>query len=170
MAQTSLGEMGRGASGGGGGYGVALLASCGFAIASSPPLNRLVLTVSPSVARVGQSVVVGVGNVAPGSRVRIGATLVDRQDRRWRSEGVFVADANGNVNVAEMPSFGGSYLGEDAIGLFWSMQVVGVRSPFVEQGLFPNDLGRVTMVRLTGSAPGKRVAMTTLRWRSPSAE
>lgn len=145
---------------------VALLAVSGFAIASSPPVNKLVLSVSPRASRVGQPVVVTVGNAAPGSRVEVEATLVDRQGRRWHSVGVFRADTDGNVNVAEMPSIGGSYVGQDATGLFWSMQVVGSKTLLDEQGLFPTDLARLAKVHLTAAAPGKRAATTTLIWRS----
>ena len=146
---------------------IALLAASGFAIASSPPVNKLVLSVSPRAGRVGQAVAISVGNAAPGSRVEVGAALVDPHGRHWQSEGVFRADADGNVNVAEMPSIGGTYLGQDPIGLFWSMQVIGSETPADEQGLFPTNLAAVTTIRLRANAPGKRVAATTLIWRSP---
>lgn len=45
--------------------------------------------------------------------------------RRMRSEGVFVADAQGRVDLRMATSTRGTYRGVDPRGLFWSMQGVG---------------------------------------------
>ena len=144
---------------------VALVVACGYAIASSPPANRLVVVVSPTHALLDQPVSVNVGNAPPGSTVRVTATLVDRYGRRWRSLGVFRADTDGNVNTSEMPSISGTYVGTDATGLFWSLNEVGSGWPFDEEALLPSALARRTRVRLTATVSGKQRASATLIWR-----
>ncbi len=145
---------------------VALLFASGFAIASAPPANKLVVTVSPPRATLNQAVTVGVGNAPPGSTVRVTATLVDRYGRRWRSLGVFQADTDGNVNTSEMPSIGGTYVGTDVTGLFWSLNEIGSGWPFNQEPLLPSALPHQTKVRLTATVSGKQPATATLTWRT----
>jgi hypothetical protein len=145
---------------------VALLGVSGFAIASSPPANKLVLTVSPPRATPDQPVTVSVGNAPPASTVRVKATLRDRYGRSWRSLGVFRADTDGNVNTSEMPSTGGTYVGTDATGLFWSLSEVGPGWPFNGEPLLPSALARRTRVRLTATVSGKQPATATLIWHT----
>jgi hypothetical protein len=145
---------------------VALLVVCGFAIASSPPPNKLVVAVSPSTAQLSQAVSVNVGNAPPESTVRVTATLVDGAGRSWRSQGVFRADTNGNVDTSEMPSIGGTYLGTDATGWLWSMHEIGSKLPIDQQLLLPSALNRRTRVRFTATVTGKTPATATLVWRT----
>ncbi|MEM1174027.1 MAG: acyl-CoA thioesterase/bile acid-CoA:amino acid N-acyltransferase family protein [Pseudomonadota bacterium] len=57
----------------------------------------------------------------PGGLVVINCTLTDHEDRLWSSRGVYFADAQGRVNVAQAHSTAGTYTGVDPDGLVWSM-------------------------------------------------
>lgn len=80
------------------------------------------LTITPERAFLPEPVSLQASGFAPGAAVRIFARLVDDVGVAWVSEGRFVADESGQVDVATSPSELGTYSGIDAMGLFWSLQ------------------------------------------------
>lgn len=62
-----------------------------------------------------------VAGAAPGSRVTLRARSTDRDGTVWTSRAVFLADAEGRVDVARMAPVEGTYGETDARGLLWSM-------------------------------------------------
>ena len=81
---------------------------------------------------------------APGDRVRISSRLVDDAGIHWTSSAVFVADAQGRVDLNEAPSEEGSFTGIDPAGLFWSLrpQPVGDRSFMIDATEKAHKLGQ----------------------------
>jgi dienelactone hydrolase len=146
--------------------GAALLVASGFAIASSPPANRAVLSVSPRDALLDQRITVSAGNLTPGARVQLAATVTDAHGRRWRSQAAFKADTDGNVVTSQSPSVGGTYRGTDGMGLFWSMREVGSKVPPAEQTQLLPPVSRTRISLIEG---GRTVAATTVVRRAQRA-
>ncbi len=80
------------------------------------------LTISPEDSFLPEPVAICADGFEPGRTVTIAARLVDNAGVSWVSEGRFVADANGQVDVASAPSESGTYSGIDPMGLLWSLQ------------------------------------------------
>ena len=57
----------------------------------------------------------------PGQQVTLRASQTDDLARTWRAHATFVADANGQVDVAAQAPVSGTYTEADAMGLIWSM-------------------------------------------------
>jgi hypothetical protein len=55
------------------------------------------------------------------------AEMVARDHFRWRSAAMFVAGADGEVDVGTTAPVGGSYSGVSPMGLIWSMERIGGR-------------------------------------------
>ncbi|MEM6703271.1 MAG: acyl-CoA thioesterase/bile acid-CoA:amino acid N-acyltransferase family protein [Acidobacteriota bacterium] len=94
-----------------------LLNVSSIAMASGEPA----LQVEPAERRALEEPAILVQGAVPGGRVIVEASLTDRTDRTWTSRGVFYADYNGSVDPAQQASVGGTYIGIDSFGLFWSM-------------------------------------------------
>jgi len=73
---------------------------------------------------------------------------------------VFVADADGAVDVARQPAQSGSYPGKDAMGLFWSMRL---DDAIVERGPFAKALPTPVIVRLTAEQAGETASLEVTR-------
>ncbi|WP_162997994.1 acyl-CoA thioester hydrolase/BAAT C-terminal domain-containing protein [Brevundimonas lutea] len=95
---------------------LALLAPAGQAAAQS-------FQIEPAGAVLqGQPVTIRLAAVAPGADVEISAERrFGRPPLLYASSARFVADPNGEVNLATAIPVEGSYEGADAAGLFWSM-------------------------------------------------
>ena len=61
-----------------------------------------------------------ISDVLPGSRVKVSAQRPDSHGRSWTAVGVYLADANGRVDLDTAPSLGGSYEGVSPHGLWCS--------------------------------------------------
>ncbi|WP_050470100.1 acyl-CoA thioester hydrolase/BAAT C-terminal domain-containing protein [Herbaspirillum chlorophenolicum] len=62
-----------------------------------------------------------VRGVAPGETVRVSSSTV-RNGAEWASSACFIADAQGEVDLAMSPALDGDYGGIDPMGLLWSQQ------------------------------------------------
>lgn len=133
------------------------LAACGGSSGGQVRLSAL-----PADALVDAPVTIRVRNAPAGSRVTLVATAKDVSGNPWQSSAVFAADAHGDVDVAHDPSLSGTYEGQDAMGLFWSMHEVGSQTPVDAQYLTPP---KVLQVTLQATVRGRTVASTTLRRR-----
>ncbi len=85
-------------------------------------MTRATLTATPSDALQPTAIAITAAGFAPGETVRITSTLVDDAGVTWAAHGQFVADAQGEIDLATAPSEHGTYEGVDAAGLLWSMR------------------------------------------------
>src|SRR5947199_3406337 len=58
---------------------------------------------------------------ASGQQVTLRASQTDDLERTWRAHATFVADSNGQVDVAAQAPVSGTYTEADRMGLIWSM-------------------------------------------------
>ena len=82
----------------------------------------LTLTVTPEYALVPTEISICASGCEPGGKVHLKASLRDDAGVDWQSDGHFIADASGNVDVHSAPSESGTFAGIDPAGLFWSMR------------------------------------------------
>lgn len=78
------------------------------------------LTVTPASGLVDAPFHVAIRGVLPGSRVKVTAQRLDVHGRRWTAVGVFLADADGSVDLDTAPSLDGSYQGVSPHALWCS--------------------------------------------------
>jgi hypothetical protein len=116
------------------------------------------ITVEPDGASIAIPVRVTVDGLPAGDVVRIWARTYDRRGQTWESAGEFVTDGVGRVDLTTAASTGGTYLGVDAHGLFWSM-----RLPEPALALYPLVDADDMVVELGVDRAGETVARTTLR-------
>jgi pimeloyl-ACP methyl ester carboxylesterase len=129
------------------------------------------LSVTPASGWVDAPFHVVIKDVVPGSRVKVSAQRPDSHGRSWIAVGVYLADANGRVDLDTAPSLGGSYQGVSPHGLWCSALPVAPEqlAAYVaelpkhpEWGTAPNlDAGALYTVTLTASIDGNSVATAT---------
>ncbi|KAM8908393.1 acyl-coenzyme A thioesterase 1-like isoform 2-T2 [Spinachia spinachia] len=83
-----------------------------------------VLSVVPSRALVDEAFRVSVQNLPPGCAVTLHSLHRSEEEDLWEAFGHYVSDQNGSVSLADDFSFGGTYVGKEAMGLLWSMRPV----------------------------------------------
>jgi pimeloyl-ACP methyl ester carboxylesterase len=141
----------------------AIFACCAVGAAEDPQLS-----VTPASGLVDAPFHVLVRNVLPGSRVTVSAQRPDVHGRNWTAVGVYLADANGSVDLDTAPSLGGSYEGVSKHGLWCSVlpvapeqlaAYVGELPKHPELGTAPSlDASVLYTVTLVASIEGKIVA------------
>jgi pimeloyl-ACP methyl ester carboxylesterase len=129
------------------------------------------LSVTPASGWVDAPFHVVIKDVVPGSRVKVSAQRPDSHGRSWIAVGVYLADANGRVDLDTAPSLGGSYQGVSPHGLWCSALPVAPEqlAAYVaelpkhpEWGTAPDlDAGALYTVTLTASIDGNSVATAT---------
>jgi pimeloyl-ACP methyl ester carboxylesterase len=90
------------------------------AVGAAAAAERPQLSVTPVSGLVDAPFHVVIRNVLPGSRVRVSAQRPDVHGRSWTAVGVYLADANGSVDLDTDPSLGGSYEGVSPHALWCS--------------------------------------------------
>ncbi|XP_070577262.1 bile acid-CoA:amino acid N-acyltransferase-like [Ptychodera flava] len=80
-----------------------------------------IITVTPARAMVDETVQVFASHMLPRQSVTLYAYLLSEKQTKWESWGHYITDDDGNVRVACQRSQGGTYLGFEPMGLFWSM-------------------------------------------------
>lgn len=111
---------------------LALAMALTLALAGAPVRAAPVLHLEPGAqVLAGDPVHLRVSGLAPGTEVTLsaerwwaGLSVPARGPRLMRAEAVFIADAQGQLDLRTAPAVRGSYLGVDPRGLFWSMQPV----------------------------------------------
>ncbi|MBX7265813.1 acyl-CoA thioesterase/BAAT N-terminal domain-containing protein [Micromonospora sp. Llam7] len=116
---------------------------------------------TPAAALADEPVRVRVGGLAAGERVVVSAEAEEYSGRSWRSEAIFVADANGTVDVSRDAPVEGSYSGVDPMGLFWSMDPLDGDASYF-QPVWPHVRGEFT-VRLSATGGEREPATATVR-------
>ncbi|XP_041636845.1 peroxisomal succinyl-coenzyme A thioesterase-like [Cheilinus undulatus] len=81
-----------------------------------------VLSVHPIRALVDETFRVVVENLPPVSPVTLHSLHFSEDKDCWEAYGHYMSDSRGTVNVSEDLSFGGTYTGQEPMGLLWSMQ------------------------------------------------
>ncbi|XP_008289878.1 acyl-coenzyme A thioesterase 4-like [Stegastes partitus] len=80
-----------------------------------------ILSVLPTRSLVDEKFKVLVENLPPGSPVTVRSLHHSEDNHDWEAFGFYVSDHGGTVNVSEDMSFGGTYTGQEPMGLLWSM-------------------------------------------------
>lgn len=104
--------------------------------------------VPPDGAFVDDDIRIRLSGLTPHQKVRIRATTEDDENRRWSSDALFRADANGEVDLSTQESTAGTYRGVAAMGLFWSMCIAngtegngpGSRTTFAKKDSLPHSV------------------------------
>lgn len=81
------------------------------------------IDITPNPAFVDDEVSLHVRGLRPRQSVVIRASVRDDEQRIWRSQAEFRADAAGSLDVSAQESRGGSYRGISPMGMFWSMRL-----------------------------------------------
>lgn len=80
------------------------------------------LKITPDRTLADQTVNISVSGLQPHETVTIKADMIDGGDHQWESHADFVADDQGNIEVAKQAPTKGSYKDVSAMGLVWSMK------------------------------------------------
>ena len=143
------------------------VAACG-AVAAAGAADRPQLSVTPQSGLMDAPFHVVIEHVLPGSRVKVSAQRPDVHGRSWTAVGIYLADANGRVDLDVAPSLGGSYQGVSPHGLWCSALPVAPEQleAYVAQlpkhpelGTAPSlDAAALYTVALTASVDGSTIA------------
>lgn len=113
------------------------------------------LTPSSTRALIDKPVSVTLRGVRPGQPVGIKATMRDAVGVHFASSANFLADAEGLVDTRRSPALGGTYLGVDEGGLWWSMVSDGCAE-------FTPGWDPITATVSAETSDGRLIAMTSL--------
>lgn len=124
--------------------------------------SRSVQIILKDAVVLGDTISLRVVGLPPGKSVTIGAEMIDRSGRIWRSSADFMSSAAGEVDVSKQASMAGSYSGVDPLGLFWSMQ--DSKEAGKDKAMFDTDQATTVTFRVTYE--GKLLAEARQkRWR-----
>ncbi|MEN0005979.1 MAG: acyl-CoA thioesterase/bile acid-CoA:amino acid N-acyltransferase family protein [Bacteroidota bacterium] len=93
--------------------------SCIYAQAQHQPA---ILTVHQESDLYHTPVQIRVSQLPSLEKIQFTLEAKDAKGHTWQSEAYYITNSNGQVDLAEAPSVGGSYLGIHPMGLFWSMK------------------------------------------------
>ena len=102
------------------GAGGALLVPGAASAFQATPTGSVQLEVTPNPVPLDQPFAVRVSGLEPGARVTVRATVTDARFVPWRSEGAFVADDRGVVDLADQAPVEGTWATADPTALVWS--------------------------------------------------
>lgn len=80
------------------------------------------ISITPETALIDEDVHITLSGFSPNLRLTIRVRANDDLTREWESRATFIADSNGNVDVALQRPTMGTYHDVDPMGLFWSMR------------------------------------------------
>ncbi|WP_059106153.1 acyl-CoA thioesterase/bile acid-CoA:amino acid N-acyltransferase family protein [Shouchella shacheensis] len=90
---------------------------------SVPLLSKPLLTISPEMALVDETLCIQVTGCSPYQSILIRARATDEENKPFVSRAYFTANDQGNVNLSKQKPDRGSYDEVDPMGLFWSMEL-----------------------------------------------
>lgn len=123
---------------------------------------RSVQIVLKDAVVIGDTVSLRVAGLPPGKQVTIGAEIIDRSGRIWRSSANFNSTNRGEVDVSKQAPLAGSYSGVDPLGLFWSME----DTKEISKDQSKVDTDQATNVTFRVTSDGKLLAERgQKRWR-----
>ncbi|XP_072020507.1 acyl-coenzyme A thioesterase 1-like [Amphiura filiformis] len=83
---------------------------------------------TPQLTLIDEKVKVTVRGVEPGSNVTLRSELEERKIK-FEAHAHYQADDKGEISLTEKSSLGGSYIGVEPMGMFWSMQLSPGQKP-----------------------------------------
>ncbi|HEY7419248.1 MAG TPA: acyl-CoA thioesterase/BAAT N-terminal domain-containing protein, partial [Ktedonobacteraceae bacterium] len=92
--------------------------------------TTICLDVTPLDALVDEPVTIRLSGLPAGQRVTLWACAQDIGGNSWISSASFIAESNGEIDVAKQLPVAGSYHQANPMGLLWSMQPVGRKASF----------------------------------------
>src|SRR5499427_6444922 len=116
----------------------------------------------PARGMVDEPLRIWLAGFEPGRHVVLRASQTDDLARDWGAHATFVADANGEIDVAAQAPASGTYADVDAMGLIWSMQLAADeqnQAPFFRK--LPTSLP-IQLVAEVDSAPVARATVERL--------
>ncbi|HST20737.1 MAG TPA: acyl-CoA thioester hydrolase/BAAT C-terminal domain-containing protein [Blastocatellia bacterium] len=136
---------------------------CLLAGAVSVPANHSnaqpAIHVSPETALIDEPVRIHLTGLAADESVTVRATTTDSTGRNWRSHAEFKANKDGAVDLSKQAPVAGTYSGVDAMGLFWSMDLIAgsQQAPAAQ-----NTPQQVRVMSFEVEVAGKIVATTSI--------
>ncbi|WP_191629247.1 acyl-CoA thioesterase/bile acid-CoA:amino acid N-acyltransferase family protein [Pandoraea terrae] len=125
-------------------------------------MSQVLLAAAPADALIDVPRHITVSGLAPGARVVLRARTVRGADVQWTAQAVFVADANGTVELTCDAPVEGAYAGVSAMGLIWSQTPADGKS----RDVFPVPVTAPLVTTLEAIDPdGHVVASTTFAQR-----
>ncbi|MFH1149549.1 MAG: acyl-CoA thioesterase/bile acid-CoA:amino acid N-acyltransferase family protein [Actinomycetota bacterium] len=93
------------------------------------------IEVTPVGALADEPVSISITGLPPGRQVSVTASTRDDSGQRWESRAECTSDEAGALDLDTAGSTGGTYIGPDGAGLFWSMTPVSEKDahPFAKQ-------------------------------------
>jgi dienelactone hydrolase len=122
-----------------------------------------VIEITANPAFVDEEVRIELRGMRAGARVVVSAETEDDDQRTWKSEAEFIADAAGEVKISQEKSLGGSYTDISAMGLFWSMALAAMAAN--GSSTFSKTNAESQRVRITATVEGRAVAKNILERR-----
>lgn len=131
-----------------------------------PSLSGQTVTITPTVVLRDQTAVIRVTGLEPHQQVAIQANLIDGEGQHWTSQGDFISDLAGEIDLSRQAPIRGSYKDVSSMGLVWSMKPL---EKGVTQYKPPRNFGsqRIQFQVLSG---GNRVAEAELEQKAIGAE
>jgi dienelactone hydrolase len=86
------------------------------------------IQIDPARSMVDEPLSIRVTGLQAGQPVTLRASQTDDHQRIWRANATFVADSNGQIDVASQAPVSGTYTESDAMGLIWSMALAADES------------------------------------------
>ncbi|MBE2224708.1 MAG: acyl-CoA thioesterase/BAAT N-terminal domain-containing protein, partial [Anaerolineae bacterium] len=119
--------------------------------------NEPTLDVQPAKALSDEPVTIQASGLEPGQLITLTASMSDDYNRKWQSSATFIADDDGEVDVAAQAPITGTYTTVDPMGLFWSMLPV-YPIPSTDYNYFANWYTVPRMVTVKAEVEGKQMA------------
>ncbi|HEY3992649.1 MAG TPA: acyl-CoA thioesterase/bile acid-CoA:amino acid N-acyltransferase family protein [Ktedonobacteraceae bacterium] len=128
--------------------------------------TAVLLEVAPLDALVDEPLTIRLSGLQSGQTVKLWAHARDAEEHAWASSASFVADRNGEVDLATQQPVAGNYHRVDPMGLFWSMQPLDQKPPvpFMTVGLTSVE------IELIAEIDGTAIAAARLRRRFASED
>jgi dienelactone hydrolase len=103
-------------------------------------------------ALVDEPVTTRLSGLPPGQKVSLWAHARDSQGKEWASSASFLADGNGEIDLATQQPVAGSYHTVDPMGLFWSMKPLDQKPPALFLTREPKSVEINLIVEIDGTA------------------
>jgi len=88
-----------------------------------------ILNAEPAEAMIDVARHITAHGFTPGLPVEIEASLVQNDGTLWRSQAIFIADADGTIDLSRDAPLSGDWLGVEPMGAVWAMRAAGSGGP-----------------------------------------
>lgn len=128
-------------------------------------MSDLVLSVTPADGMIDIARQIIIGGLEPGELVSLSATTIRAGGAVWESRAMFLATADGTVDLVRDAPVGGDYAEISAMGLIWSQQPADAAA----QNPFPDDVMQPLVTQLVAQTQAGRSVKAELRQRFAAA-